>query len=288
MKKWMTRSALAGSALLLVTRAYTYATGPLANRTGAPGEQTCNAAGCHPGNPLNAPDAAGHAAGSPGGPGVFITGVPDSYVPGATYPITIQVMRAGQSRWGFELTVKKADKSRGGELAVTDPDHTQLIDSDFPRPTATTPQYMEHTLNGTFEGQKDAGPKLSFNWTAPAAGSGTVTFYAAGNAANGNGVNTGDFIYTTSVASQEGSAAPPVVYGDLNGDGRVNVQDATLALRMAVGLTPPTDSQTQAGDVAPVPGSGPRAGQPFGDGKVNVSDATRILRRAVGLDTQFP
>jgi uncharacterized protein YjiK len=58
--------------------------------------------------------------------------------------------------------------------------------------------------------------------------------------------------------------------GDLNGDGGVNVQDATLALRIAVGLIAPTVNQRTSGDLN-------------GDGQLNVQDATLILRAAVGL-----
>jgi hypothetical protein len=69
-----------------------------------------------------------------------------------------------------------------------------------------------------------------------------------------------------------GGGGPTVKLGDLNGDGNVNVQDATLSLRIAVGLLTPTDAQKAAGDVNK-------------DGKWNVQDATLILRAAVGLGT---
>jgi hypothetical protein len=38
-----------------------------------------------------------------------------------------------------------------------------------------------------------------FKWTAPSSNAGKVTFYAAANAANGDGVTYGDYIYTTSL-----------------------------------------------------------------------------------------
>lgn len=63
-----------------------------------------------------------------------------------------------------------------------------------------------------------------------------------------------------------------VVAGDLNGDGRVTTQDATLALRAAIGLQVLTPDQQEAADVT-------------GEGRVNVQDATLILRVAVGLTT---
>lgn len=74
------------------------------------------------------------------------------------------------------------------------------------------------------------------------------------------------------------STSPQVVYGDLNGDKRVTAADATLALRIAVGLRTPTPEQLLAGDVAP------KQANKIGDGRISIADVTRILRTAVGLD----
>jgi WD40 repeat protein len=60
--------------------------------------------------------------------------------------------------------------------------------------------------------------------------------------------------------------------GDLNGDGRVNVQDATIALRVIVGLSTATPAQKAAGDVNH-------------DGEMSVADAILILHRAVGTQS---
>ena len=64
--------------------------------------------------------------------------------------------------------------------------------------------------------------------------------------------------------------APPVTKGDVNGNGKVDVADATLALRFAVKLDTPTDAQKAAADVN-------------GNGQVDIADVTVILRVAVGL-----
>jgi len=69
-------------------------------------------------------------------------------------------------------------------------------------------------------------------------------------------------------------AAPPVVVvvkGDLNGDGKVGIPDASIALRFAVGIGTPTPDQLSAGDVN-------------GNGRIDITDATKILRAAVGLE----
>jgi hypothetical protein len=64
--------------------------------------------------------------------------------------------------------------------------------------------------------------------------------------------------------------APTGKKGDLNGDGLINISDATLALRVAVGLLTPSATQKALGDVN-------------GDGKINIQDATKILQAAIGL-----
>jgi hypothetical protein len=63
-----------------------------------------------------------------------------------------------------------------------------------------------------------------------------------------------------------GSAKP----GDLNGDGAVTIQDATLALRFLVGLVSLTPDQIKVGDMN-------------GDGALRIQDVNAILRRALGL-----
>ena len=60
------------------------------------------------------------------------------------------------------------------------------------------------------------------------------------------------------------------VAGDLNGDGRVDLRDAVLALRIGVGLLAPTPLQTAVGDLS-------------SNGKLDLRDATLILRQAIGL-----
>jgi hypothetical protein len=60
------------------------------------------------------------------------------------------------------------------------------------------------------------------------------------------------------------------ILGDLNGDGVVNVADATLALQIAVGNIIPTPEQEAAGDMN-------------GDERINSADAALIMRLAAGL-----
>ncbi|MDP8287424.1 MAG: dockerin type I repeat-containing protein, partial [Candidatus Electryonea clarkiae] len=64
-----------------------------------------------------------------------------------------------------------------------------------------------------------------------------------------------------------------------NPDGIVNVGDALIALRFALGLELPTQEDIKNGDVAPLD----VAGRPSPDGAITVGDALVILRKALGL-----
>ena len=64
-----------------------------------------------------------------------------------------------------------------------------------------------------------------------------------------------------------------------NRDGTVNIGDALVALRFALGLETPTQEDMGHGDVAPLDAGG----QPEPDGVINVGDALVILRKALGI-----
>ncbi len=70
--------------------------------------------------------------------------------------------------------------------------------------------FIQHTSAGTRNGTKN-GATFQFDWTPPSANGGSVTFYVAANAANGNGSPTGDFIYTSSVQLDPLTPVAPVV-----------------------------------------------------------------------------
>ena len=76
------------------------------------------------------------------------------------------------------------------------------------------------------------------------------------------------------VLSQTGDLAP---LG--NRDGKVDVGDALIALRFALGLETPTPEDIQHGDVAPLDAQG----LPDPDGQIKVGDALVILRKALNL-----
>jgi len=169
------------------TLAWAYSSGPPDAHTGAPGEVTCHS-GCHNSFALNS------------GSGLFTVSAPPTYSGGDTLTLSIGLQQAGQQRWGFELTVLNSSNQPVGNLIVVEPTRTQ-------KSTFLSRQYVKHTTAGTDIGTLHAAPGWTVRWAAPAVGVGPVTFYAAGNAANGNGTNLGDYIYTRSTTVAEAALA---------------------------------------------------------------------------------
>jgi hypothetical protein len=168
MKKMITILGL----ILAPAIAMGYSSGPPNEVTGAPGEGTC--VDCHTSFPLNS-----------GNGSLTIVG-PSQFIAGHTYPIVVTIQDPGQQRWGFEFTPLTQ-----GTIAITDATHTQVQ-------TVGGKAYVKHTSSGTFNGVPNGPTAWTFNWTAPANPPTQITFYAAGNAANGNANNQGDYIYSTS------------------------------------------------------------------------------------------
>lgn len=76
------------------------------------------------------------------------------------------------------------------------------------------------------------------------------------------------------------TAQPALIYGDVSGDGSVDISDVQTVMRIAVGLAIPQAWQVRAADVYPSPGA---FGREVGDGFINVGDAALMLRYVFGL-----
>src|SRR6516162_1981359 len=179
--------------LLPVTEAFAHVLGPDPGVNGIFGlAQTCNQAGCHDSFALNLTNGS-----------VAVTGLPSSWSPGQTYALSVTIKGpATQHIYGFQLSaVVDATNQQAGTLAkVTGNNAVQVIcgpstgtfsGTGYPCGAPGAIQYAEHAnanvVNSTY----------LVNWTAPANASvGTVRFNVAGNAANGDGFPTGDYIYT--------------------------------------------------------------------------------------------
>lgn len=69
--------------------------------------------------------------------------------------------------------------------------------------------------------------------------------------------------------------ASAATYGDINNDGKINVQDVVLVMKHVLELETLTDAQKAVADVN-------------GDGAINVQDVTLIMQYALGLIDEFP
>jgi len=135
-----------------------------------------------------------------------------TYSAGLRQRIRVEVSDSQQRRWGFQLSARLAGSpatGQAGELASADA-LTQVICANgrpIPCASASTIQFITHTSQGTRNGTTGS-VSFEFDWTPPAEATGRITLYAAGNAANGDGRNTGDRIYTTSIDLDPVAAAP--------------------------------------------------------------------------------
>jgi uncharacterized protein (TIGR03437 family) len=186
--------------------AFGHSFGPAPRVTGAPGDDPKACTLCHITNALNS---------GPGSVKIVLQSGP-FYVPGVKQRVAVQVADPAQQRWGFELTARlNSDLTNGqaGDFTPID-NFTQVICGDSAaRPCVTGPSFITHTAAGTRNGLK-LGATFQFDWTPPATNAGPVTFFVAGNAANGNGAPTGDQIYTSSVQLTPAIPAPPTVTAD--------------------------------------------------------------------------
>lgn len=172
-----------------------------AGASGAFTEGTCSKSGCHTGSTDN----------SQGGAVVIASTDMDllttqSYVPGQTYQMSVAVMEEGRSTFGFSMSALREDGTNGGTLTAGTGSHIL---------NATVTGDARSYVTQNTEGQAPNMFVWNFTWTAPSGNAGPITFYATGNAADGNGQRTNDHIYSISftvdaaVGINESSNAQP-------------------------------------------------------------------------------
>ena len=160
-----------------------------------PGEGgTCAAAGCHAGTALN---------GGGGNVAMTLSGG-TSYTPGVAQTVTVTITDSAARLYGMQAAARLASSSStqaGSFRALTDRLQVECWSTDFLRdstkpstgcPASQPLEYVTHT-------RAEANNTFTFEWTPPATANGNVVLYVAANAANGNGSNSGDRIYSTTV-----------------------------------------------------------------------------------------
>jgi len=125
---------------------------------------------------------------------------------------------------------------------------------------------VEFYANGSLLSASNVAP-YSYSWNTAGVSNGSYTLSARAYDSAGNVRNS------SSVSVVVNNSSSLYVKGDINIDGKTDVADALLALRMAVGLVTPTADSMLRGDVAPVNAI---------DGKITIQDVMTILSAASG------
>ena len=204
--------ALGAGVIALTFSSYTSGPqqGGAGNHTGSAGSQAnCSTgSGCHATNTANTTVAIGITTQA--------GGLVSSYTPGASYKIVITGGNTNASlpRFGFQASCVKAGatSTQAGTFASTA--------SNISVRTASGLQLVEHNtqLPAVASSGTNNVYQASFNWTAPAAGTGTVRFYATLNAVNNNGASSGD----------QPNTASPLDFPESSGTGVADVKALQL------------------------------------------------------------
>jgi hypothetical protein len=191
MKKKLLLSSIAVSFMYIAyfstNIAFTNDSGSPNARTGSPGDggNTCAISGCHTGIAVTTRN------------GLITSTIPaEGYTPGTKYTITATAKSStNRNTFGFQISPQNQVGALLGSITITSPSETRVTGGG---------KYITHTSGGI---SGSAGTKTwSFDWTAPASGTGVVTFYGAFNYANGNGSTNGDSIIKTTLVVNEKSA----------------------------------------------------------------------------------
>ena len=180
-------------------RAYSNISGAVAKVSGSPFnlEGTCSQATCHSGSvePLT---------------GVITSNIPVAgYVPLDTYTVTITITDPTRTRFGFEISPQTSTGALAGTMLITDTPRTHFC-------TFPTHKYLTHTLAGTDAPNHTA--IWSFDWQAPATGTGDITFYSCLNFTNRDSTANDDVIHSTTLTVPENPNGinDPIIISSMN------------------------------------------------------------------------
>lgn len=185
MKKTITLSSITLLVILLIVQstgndAHSNNSGAPAGRTGSPADgATCNGSNCHAGTTSPATTQIITSNASANG-----------YIPGQTYTITASCAQVGINKYGFQISPQATNGALQGQLIVTNATTTKIVST----------KYITHTASGT---AGVGGKTWSFNWVAPAAGTGNVTFYGAFNFTNSSSTASGDIVRSNTLVIPE-------------------------------------------------------------------------------------
>lgn len=150
--------------------------------TGSPGDSLKNCTACHGGFSYKVD-------------GWITSNIPASgYIPGNTYTIKAKNTALSHNRFGFLVSPQKLNGDLLGTLVISDTVKTKLVgNSKYVTYRAASVTSQDSMI-------------WTFNWIAPAAGTGDVVFYGAFNS-NQDGHKGGDVTQLTSLRVKENGTA---------------------------------------------------------------------------------
>lgn len=176
---------------LLTNTVLAWSSGPPAYRAGAPHDNgTCDTDDCHNTYTTNSGNAK------------FSITTPVTYTPAKDVKIKVSFSSTSGKLHGFQMTALDADGNKAGTFrkignttqVISPNDYRELQKSDKGK-------YIEHTLKGVKK------KRWVFIWKPSKDTSGTITFYAAGSEADGDGTAAHDYIYTATAEIQDEASA---------------------------------------------------------------------------------
>ena len=215
--------------------------------TTAPGlnsSTTRNCTSCHGDYSLNT-----------SGGGIAVTGLPTTFTPGTAYPFSVKITHSAANRTVWGVAIKAVDTLTHaviGTWTTTNP-NTSIKGS-----TGGSSYELSHA-NAATSTATNTYTYSNLTWvapTAPTAVQSRVKFYVSAVAGNNNGNEAGDYVYATSLTSNQ-YVAPPActfTYGAWttcsNG---TQTRTYTTSPAGCTG-TPPSDSITRTCTVVPPTG----------------------------------
>ncbi len=191
-------TAIAAAATTVVVMAFS--TGPPIKRTGAAIDGGTDCSACHRTfAPANS-DTRGKVT-------IISSG---SYTPGVKQNIDIKIEHPEALRWGFQLTARPvSDLTKMAGTFTSTPVIRVQCNPSGDSPCNGDLEFASH--RSAVVTAATGSYTYTVEWTPPVNEVGDIMFYAGGNAANNNGANSGDYIFTTSARISAGGACNQTV-----------------------------------------------------------------------------
>jgi hypothetical protein len=189
------------------------------------------------------------------GGGIVVTGLPAIYNPGQSYPFTVKINHSASNRTVWGVAIKAVDTVTHaviGAWTTTNP-NTSIKGS-----SGGSSYELSHA-NAATSTATNTYTYSNLTWTAPSlptAVQSRVKFYVSAVAGNNNGGEGGDYVYATSLTSNQYVAPTPCTFTYGTWTTCSNGTQTRTYTTSPVGCvgTPPTDSITRTCTIVPPTG----------------------------------